>query len=85
MIGRSAAKRRQDGIGLGDDPVATAFYDALSATFPLGERFFMDSVRRYGHLAGPRLAEQIAGFLAQEALHSREHVFFNRQIADQRL
>ncbi len=66
---------------LGDDPIATAFYDALSATFPLGERFFMDSVRRYGHLADARLAEQIAGFLAQEAIHSREHVFFNRQIA----
>ncbi len=66
---------------LGNDPVATAFYDALSATFPLGERFFMDSVRRYGHLADARLAEQIAGFLAQEAIHSREHVFFNRQVA----
>jgi predicted metal-dependent hydrolase len=66
---------------LGDDPIATAFYDALSATFPLGERFFMDSVRRYGHLAGQRLGEQIAGFLAQEAVHSREHVFFNRGVA----
>jgi predicted metal-dependent hydrolase len=67
---------------LGGDPIATAFYDALSATFPLGERFFMDSVRRYGHLAGPPLDSQIAAFLAQEAIHSREHVFFNRRIAE---
>jgi len=67
---------------LGDDAVATAFYDALSATFPLGERFFMDSVRHYGHLADLRLGEQIVGFLAQEAVHSREHVFFNRRIAE---
>ena len=79
-FGRETAPGRH---WLGGDPVATAFYDALSATFPLGERFFMDSVRRHGHLAGPRLAEQIAGFLAQEAVHSREHVFFNRRIADQ--
>ncbi len=78
-FGRETAPGRR---WLGDDPVATAFYDALSATFPLGERFFMDSVRRYGHLAGPRLGEQIASFLAQEAIHSREHVFFNRRIAD---
>jgi predicted metal-dependent hydrolase len=68
---------------LGGDPIATAFYDALSATFPLGERFFMDSVRRYAHLAYPPLDNQVAAFLAQEAVHSREHVVFNRQIADQ--
>ena len=42
----------------------------------------MDSVRYYVHLAGPPLDGQIAAFLAQEAVHSREHVFFNRQIAD---
>ncbi len=66
---------------LGGDSVATAFYNALSATFPLGERFFMDSVRRFAHLATPPLDAQIAAFLAQEAVHSREHVFFNRQVA----
>jgi predicted metal-dependent hydrolase len=67
---------------LGGDPVGTAFYNALSATFPLGERFFMDSVRRYRNVAPARLKTQIAGFLAQEAMHTREHIFFNKQIAD---
>jgi len=67
---------------LGGDPVATAFYNALSATFPLGERFFMDSVRRYRNVAPPQLKAQITGFLAQEAMHTREHIFFNKQIAD---
>ena len=67
---------------MGGDPVATAFYDALSATFPLGERFFMDAVRRFRHLASPVLSGQIGAFLAQEAVHSREHAFFNRAIAD---
>jgi hypothetical protein len=66
---------------LGGDPVATAFYDALSATFPQGERFFMDAVRRQRHRAAPVLAGQIAAFLSQEAMHTREHIFFNRQIA----
>ncbi|HEY2178821.1 MAG TPA: metal-dependent hydrolase [Caulobacteraceae bacterium] len=66
---------------LGGDPVATAFFDALSATFPQGERFFMDAVRRYRHRAPPVLGGQISAFLSQEAMHTREHIFFNRQIA----
>lgn len=67
---------------LGGDPIGTAFYNALSATFPYGERFFMDSVRRYRDVAPPALAAQIQAFLAQEAMHTREHIFFNKQIAD---
>ncbi len=67
---------------LAEDPVATAFYNALSATFPLGERFFMDSVRRYRHCADPTLDQQISAFLTQEAIHTREHAFFNQQVAD---
>jgi uncharacterized protein len=67
---------------LGGDPVATAFYNALSATFPLGERFFMDSVRRHRAEVSPGQAPQIAAFLAQEAMHTREHLFFNGQLAD---
>jgi len=68
---------------LGGDPIATAFYNALSASFPQGERFFMDAVRRYRNADDPRLREQIAAFLAQEALHSREHLVFNNDIARQ--
>lgn len=66
---------------LGGDPVATAFYNALSITFPQGERFFMDSVRRYRPLASPALDGQIEAFLAQEATHTREHLAFNHQVA----
>ena len=79
-FGRGAPIRRW---WLGDDPVATAFFDALSATFPLGERFFMDAVRRFRHVATPTLSGQIGAFLSQEAVHSREHAFFNKQISDQ--
>jgi predicted metal-dependent hydrolase len=78
-FGRGATSTRW---WLGGDPVGTAFYNALSVTFPLGERFFMDSVRHYRSVAPPALKSQIAAFLAQEAMHTREHIFFNKQVAE---
>ncbi|MBQ1543191.1 hypothetical protein C5708_06550 [Caulobacter sp. CCUG 60055] len=63
---------------VGGDLAATAVFNALSATFPHGERFFMDAVRRYAHVATSSLREQVAAFLHQEAVHSREHVAFNQ-------
>ncbi len=65
---------------LGGDPIGTAFYNALSASFPQGERFFMDAVRSFKSEADPKLQDQITSFVTQEALHTREHVFFNQQI-----
>src|ERR1044072_6077130 len=62
----------------GSDPHRTALYNALSATFPRGEAFFVESVRRFRDCAGPRLAEEIRAFTMQEAIHSREHLAFNR-------
>ena len=32
---------------LDNDPFKTAFFNALSMTFPAGERFFIESVRHY--------------------------------------
>lgn len=66
----------------GGDPVATTFYNSLSVTFPLGERFFMDAVRHYRDRVPAPLKAQIADFVKQEAMHSREHVAFNRQVTD---
>ena len=64
----------------GGDPVGTAFFNALSATFPQGETFFIEAVRRFRHQADPALQLQIATFLEQEAMHTREHLAFNRLI-----
>ncbi|HEX4862057.1 MAG TPA: metal-dependent hydrolase [Rhizomicrobium sp.] len=69
-------------LWLGGDPIATAFFNALSASFPQGERFFMDSVRPYRGSADAKLAGQIAAFTTQEAVHSREHLVFNTRIAE---
>ncbi len=67
---------------LGGDAVATAFYNALSVTFPKGEAFFVESVREYRDGAPARLAGEIAAFTKQEVMHSREHVAFNRRVVD---
>ena len=68
---------------LNGDPIATAFFNALSASFPQGERFFMDAVRPYRDTVDPKLREQVAVFTAQEAVHSREHRLFNNTLAAQ--
>ena len=67
---------------LGGDPVASAWHNSLSLTFPQGEAFFIDSVRRFRDQVPPKLAEQIDDFVKQEAYHTREHVAFNNQVAD---
>src|SRR3546814_5030473 len=63
----------------GGDPVATALYNALSATFPKGEAFFVESVRQFREGAGPKLATEIKAFTTQEVMHSREHIAFNKR------
>lgn len=68
---------------LNDDPFATAFYNALSVTFPKGEGFFVDSVRAFRDGTPPKLAGEIQAFIKQEVMHTREHVAFNRHVADQ--
>ncbi|SNS59834.1 metal-dependent hydrolase [Sphingopyxis indica] len=65
-----------------NDPGRTAFFNALSSTFPVGEKFFMTSVRHYRADAPQPLRGQIDDFLYQESMHSREHVVFNRQAED---
>lgn len=67
---------------LGGDPVATAFYNTMSVTFPPGERFFIEAVRHFKDAASPELQKQIAAFISQEFIHAREHVVFNRQAVD---
>jgi predicted metal-dependent hydrolase len=61
---------------------ATAIYNALSTTFPRGEAFFVESVRKFRDGAPPKLAEDIKSFTTQEAIHSREHDLFNRRAID---
>ena len=72
------------GHWLGGDPVGTAVFNALSLTFPDGERLFMEAVRNYrGQLSG-KLLQDAKDFIAQEAIHSREHHGLNGVIDRER-
>jgi uncharacterized protein len=64
------------------DPVATAWHNALSATFPRGEAMFIESVKAFRDGAPPKLEAEIRAFVKQEVNHSREHVVFNKAAAD---
>ena len=62
----------------GGDPFRTAFFNALSLTFPQGEKFFIDSVRAFQRdIDDSKLAQEIRGFIGQEAIHSRQHKQMN--------
>lgn len=78
-FGRNA---KQDRWWLGGDPIATAFYNALSITFPRGEAFFIESVKAFREGAPEKLEREIRAFIQQEVMHSREHVSFNKRVAD---
>ena len=62
-----------------NDPVLTHFFNAFQATFPEGEKLFIQAaldgrtmLRRKGTL-DPQFASDIKKFMRQEALHSQQH------------
>lgn len=67
---------------LNNDPVATAWHNALSATFPRGEAFFIEAVKAHRDGAGPKLEAEIRAFVRQEINHTREHIAFNKAATD---
>jgi predicted metal-dependent hydrolase len=67
------------------DPFRTALFNALSMSFPVGEQFFIDSVRE-GLKALPaekqaQFAKEVQGFIGQEATHRRLHALYNEHLA----
>jgi uncharacterized protein len=78
-FGRETVQKRW---WLGGDPFATAFYNALSVTFPKGEAYFIDSVKAFRDGTPDKLAREIKAFITQEVMHSREHIAFNNRVVD---
>jgi len=73
----------------GGDAFRTAFFNALSMSFPAGEQVFIDAMR-IGLAALPpesrgHFAEEAQAFIGQEATHRRIHELFNRHLAQQGL
>jgi len=65
----------------GGDAFRTALFNALSMSFPVGEQFFIDSVR-HGFKALPedkqeRYRAEVQAFIGQEATHRRLHALYN--------
>ncbi|QZD87823.1 metal-dependent hydrolase [Qipengyuania psychrotolerans] len=60
------------------EPFGTAWHNALSATFPRGEAFFIEAVKAHREGADPKLEAEIRAFVKQEINHTREHIAFNR-------
>lgn len=75
-FGRNARREK------GSDPVGSAWFLALSASFPRGEAIFIDAVKQFRDGAPPKLAGEIREFIKQEVNHTREHIAFNRLAQD---
>lgn len=66
---------------LDGDAFKTAFFNALSMSFPAGERFFIDSVRAFkDDISDAKLKKEMSGFFGQEGMHSREHRRYNEKL-----
>lgn len=61
----------------------SAFFAALSSTFPAGEGEFIASVRLYrDRIKSPKLLKEIRGFIGQEGHHSRQHQRVNEALRE---
>ena len=79
---RFGRQQRPSRWWLGGDPIATAWHNALSATFPRGEAMFIEAVKAFRDGASPKLEAEIRAFVKQEVNHTREHVVFNKAAAE---
>lgn len=73
----------------GGDAFLSAFFNALSMSFPVGEQYFIDAVRS-GFATLPvdqqdRWRAEVQGFVGQEATHRHIHAQFNRHLEEQGL
>jgi hypothetical protein len=68
-----------------NDPFKTAWFNAMSITFPIGEKFFIDSVRHFAAQGtDPVLTKAVSNFCAQEGFHRREHQSYNEVLCEAR-
>ena len=66
------------------DAFRTALFNALSMSFPIGEQFFIDSVRNgFKELPADKqdaFRAEVQGFIGQEATHRRLHSLYNAHL-----
>ncbi len=65
----------------GGSAFRTAWFNAMSMLFPLGEKFFIDSVRAFSdRVEDETLKREIRAFQGQESVHRREHQRYNEAL-----
>ena len=73
----------------GGDAFRTAFFNALSMSFPVGEQYFIDAIRAtlqaLPETQRARFAADVQAFVGQEATHRRLHALFNGHLQQQGL
>lgn len=71
----------------GGDAFRSAFFNALSMSFVVGEQYFIDSLKQALPLMNEadraRLEPEIRGFIGQEATHRHLHGLYNKQLERQ--
>ncbi len=69
---------------MGEDPMKTRFFDAMSMTFPEGERYFIQCVRAFkDKIDDPQLQKDVVAFIRQEAQHGIAHTQYNNRMQAQ--
>ena len=70
----------------GGDPFLTRIFDSMGASFPEGERYFIESVRLFrDKITDPDLKQRVTDFIKQEAQHGIAHDKMNQVMKDQGL
>lgn len=55
-------------------PFKTQLFNSLSASFPVGEKFFIETVRKFTNIVeDENLKNQVIAFIGQEVNHTRVH------------
>ena len=67
---------------LNGDPVATAWFNSVSASLPRGEAFFIDTLKNFRDQIPAKFDQDVKNFIKQEINHTREHLAFNRLAED---
>lgn len=68
-----------------DSAFVTAWFNAMSLLFPLGEKSFIDSVVHFeDEIDDPRLKAEVAAFRAQESTHRVHHQKYNEVLCELR-